>query len=335
MRDVLALDANAFMRHAVRRYLCALQEERGGNVLLPAEALREAKRKYPAIAGSYARRAIEHRGTSLWGPNWSDTRNEAAVEESTRLAAKVTRAFREWSDAERGRNDAVWTVAEENAETEDTAMELAARGLFKERDGVGDPAVVAQALLHGAQIVATENFDRIDREGLDRWIEGKRAADPRFRDARTPFLVTQDQAWSHRESGDTQRARDWSATVRAYAVCRPARIEDRSSRERMGVLLRFESQIHAGRSEALAEAIARERARWKGREADLLDALEDQARLPHRTRACEARRIALERRDEPPSGLALRAESRNGIPPHEPGKDERQARGKRSPLARG
>ena len=34
LKDVLALDANAFMRHAVRRYLCALQEERGGNVLL-------------------------------------------------------------------------------------------------------------------------------------------------------------------------------------------------------------------------------------------------------------------------------------------------------------
>ena len=68
LRDVLALDANAFMRHAVRRYLCALQEERGGNILLPAEALREAKRKYPAIAGGYARRAVGRRWSAAPDP---------------------------------------------------------------------------------------------------------------------------------------------------------------------------------------------------------------------------------------------------------------------------
>ena len=52
MTDVVAIDANLFLRHTVRRFLCAMQEVRGGQVPVPAEVLRESVRKYPRIAGS-------------------------------------------------------------------------------------------------------------------------------------------------------------------------------------------------------------------------------------------------------------------------------------------
>ena len=52
MTDVVAIDANLFLRHTVRRFLCAMQEVRGGQVPVPAEVLRESVRKYPRIVGS-------------------------------------------------------------------------------------------------------------------------------------------------------------------------------------------------------------------------------------------------------------------------------------------
>ena len=68
----IALDTNLFMRHGVRRFLCATQESAGSWVVVPAEALRETCRRYHVQAGRFAKRLVEREIAQRFGPTEVD-----------------------------------------------------------------------------------------------------------------------------------------------------------------------------------------------------------------------------------------------------------------------
>ena len=292
MTDVVAIDANLFLRHTVRRFLCAMQEVRGGQVLVPAEVLRESVRKYPRIAGRHAARVVERRAIEEWGRDWtSEQRSE--IEGRTRAYGKdLARAFEAWTKEERRRNDAAWSVSEETEAASDLAMDLTASGAFSDDAGYGDPLVVAQSLMDGARIIATDNRASIDPEKLHAWIEEHRS-DTRLARAKLPFVVTPEQAWRAGIGGEAEDQREWQTTLLAFGTCRP-RVEAGTQRD-MEILARFERQLMHGGMQGAAAAIREERMRWLGNEEKMIMELRTQAPDPSATRSAEERRIEAER----------------------------------------
>ena len=292
MTDVVAIDANLFLRHTVRRFLCAMQEVRGGQVLVPAEVLRESVRKYPRIAGRHAARVVERRAIEEWGRDWTpEQRSE--IEGRTRAYGKdLARAFEAWTKEERRRNDAAWSVSEETEAASDLAMDLTASGTFSDDAGYGDPLVVAQSLMDGARIIATDNRASIDPEKLHAWIEEHRS-DTRLARAKLPFVVTPEQAWRTGIGGEAEDQREWQTTLLAFGTCRP-RVEAGTQRD-MEILARFERQLMHGGMQGAAAAIREERMRWLGNEEKMIMVLRTQAPDPSVTRSAEERRIEAER----------------------------------------
>ena len=292
MTDGVAIDANLFLRHTVRRFLCAMQEVRGGQVLVPAEVLRESVRKYPRIVGRHAARVVERRAIEEWGRDWTpEQRSE--MEGRTRAYGKdLARAFEAWTQQERRRNDAAWSVSEETEAASDLAMDLTASGAFRDDAGYGDPLVVAQSLMDGARIIATDNRASIDPEKLHAWIEEHRS-DTRLARAKLPFVVTPEQAWRAGIGGETEDRREWQTTLLAFGTCRP-RVEAGTQRD-MEILVRFERQLMRGGMQGAAAAIREERMRWLGSEEEMITQLKAQAPDPSATRSAEERRIEAER----------------------------------------
>ena len=194
MTGVVAIDANLFLRHTARRFLCAMQEMRGGQVLVPAEVLRESVRKYPRIVGRHAARVVERRAVEEWGREWTPEQRSEIEGRTGTYGRDLAKAFEVWTKQERRRNDAAWSVSEETEAASDLAMDLTASGAFRDDAGYGDPLVVAQSLMDGARIIATDNRASIDPEKLHAWIEEHRS-DTRLARAKLPFLVTPEQAW--------------------------------------------------------------------------------------------------------------------------------------------
>ena len=292
MTDVVAIDANLFLRHTVRRFLCAMQEMRGGQVLVPAEVLRESVRKYPRIVGRHAARVVERRAVEEWGRGWTpEQRSE--IEGRTRIYGRgLAKAFEVWTQQERRRNDAAWSVSEETEAASDLAMDLTASGAFRDDAGYGDPLVVAQSLMDGARIIATDNRASIDPEKLHAWIEEHRS-DTRLARAKLPFLVTPEQAWRAGIEGGTEDRREWRTTLLAFGTCRPRK--EAGTQRALEILARFERQLTYGGMQGAAAAIREERMRWLGSEEEMVMELKTQAPDPSVTRSAEERRIEAER----------------------------------------
>ena len=83
----IAIDANLFMRHGVRRFLCVTQESAGSWVVVPAEAMRETCRRYHVQAGRFAKRLVEREIAQRFGPTPAariKAQGEAGARELTR-----------------------------------------------------------------------------------------------------------------------------------------------------------------------------------------------------------------------------------------------------------
>ena len=292
MTDVVAIDANLFLRHTVRRFLCAMQEVRGGRVLVPAEVLRESVRKYPRIVGRHAARVVERRAVEEWGRDWTPGQRSEMEGRTRAYGRGLARAFEVWTKQERRRNDAVWSVSEETEAASDLAMDLTASGAFSDDAGYGDPLVVAQSMIDGTRIIATDNRASIDPEKLHAWIEEHRS-DTRLARAKLPFVVTPEQAWRAGVGGGTEAEREWRTTLLAFGICRP-RVEAGAQRD-MEILARFERQLMQGGMQGAAAAIREERMRWLGSEENMILELRTQAPDPSATRSAEERRIEAER----------------------------------------
>ena len=292
MTDVVAIDANLFLRHSVRRFLCAMQEMRGGQVLVPAEVLRKSVRKYPRIVGRHAARVVERRAVEEWGREWTPEQRSEIEGRARTYGKDLAKAFEVWAKQERCRNDAAWSVSEETEAASDLAMDLTASGAFRDDAGYGDPLVVAQSLMDGARIIATDNRASIDPEKLHAWIEEHRS-DTRLVRAKLPFLVTPEQAWRAGIGGGTEDQREWRTTLLAFGTCRPRR--EAGTQRALETLVRFERQLMYGGMQGAAAAIREERMRWLGNEEKMVMELKTQAPDPLVTRSAEERRIEAER----------------------------------------
>ena len=291
----IAIDANLFMRHGVRRFLCATQESAGSWVVVPAEAMRETCRRYHVQAGRFAKRLVEREIAQRFGPT-PTARIKAQGEAGARDLTKGTwAAFERWAQTEATRNDSPWRLEPEGDEARHLSLDLILSGAFDEEDtGTprGDPLVVSQALLSGSRVVATGNMATVDKGKLNAWIARRKAEHHAgYADAPAPFVVTPDEAWQAVLQGNDEMETDWNVTVLCHGVCRPDENLGWTPEQCLKNLWRFGGQLKGGDMPLAAHAVRRTRERWTPRERDLFVHLEQSAWLPNRTRASEGRRI--------------------------------------------
>ena len=291
----IVLDTNLFMRHDVRRFLCATQESAGSWVVVPAEAMRETCRRYHVQAGRFAKRLVEREIAQRFGPT-PTAQIKAQGEAETRDLTKGTwAAFERWARSEATRNDSPWRLEPEGDAARHLSLDLILSGAFDEEDtGTprGDPLVVSQALLSGSRVVATGNMATVDKGKLNAWIVRCKAENHTgYADAPTPFVVTPDEAWQAVLQGNDEMETDWNVTVLCYGVCRPGEGPGWSPEQCLKNLWRFGGQLKGGDMPLAAQAVRRTRERWTPRERDLFGHLEQSVWLPNRTRASESRRI--------------------------------------------
>ena len=304
----IAIDANLFMRHGLRRFLCATQESAGSWVVVPAEAMRETCRRYHVQAGRFAKRLVEREIAQRFGPTPAariKTQGEAGARELTK---GTWAAFERWAQTEATRNDSPWRLEPEGDEARHPSLDLILSGAFDEEDtGTprGDPLIVSQALLSGSRVVATGNMATVDKGKLNAWIARRKAENHAgYADAPTPFVVTPDEAWQAVLQGNDEMETDWNVTVLCHGVCRPGESLGWTPEQCLKNLWRFGGQLKGGDMPLAAQAIRRTRERWTPRERDLFAHLEQSAWLPKRTRASEGRRI---REETPAKEQALAA----------------------------
>ena len=315
----IAIDTNLFMRHGVRRFLCATQESAGSWVVVPAEAMRETCRRYHVQAGRFAKRLVEREIAQRFGPMPAarlKARGEASARELTR---ETWAAFERWAQREAIRNDSPWRLEPEGDEARHLSLDLILSGAFEEDDtGTprGDPLVVSQALLSGSRVVATGNMATVDKGKLNAWIARRKAENHTgYADAPTPFVVTPDEAWQAVLQGTDQMETDWNVTVLCHGVCRPGEGLAWTPEQCLKNLWRFGGQLKGGDMPLAAQAVRRTRERWTPKERDLFSHLERIAWLPERTRASESRRIQEETPAKEEALSALRALGRETAKP--------------------
>ena len=304
----IAIDANLFMRHGVRRFLCATQESAGSWVVVPAEAMRETCRRYHVQAGRFAKRLVEREIAQRFGPTPAapiKAQGEAGARELTK---GTWAAFERWVRTEATRNDSPWRLEPEGDEARHLSLDLILSGAFDaEETGTprGDPLIVSQALLSGSRVVATGNMATVDKGKLNAWIARRKAENHAgYAAAPTPFVVTPDEAWQAVLQGGDEMETDWNVTVLCHGVCRPSESPGWTPEQCLKNLWRFGGQLKGDDMPLAAQAVRRTRERWTPRERDLFGHLEQGAWLPNRTRASEGRRI---QEETPAKELALAA----------------------------
>ena len=319
----IAIDANLFMRHGVRRFLCATQESAGSWVVVPAEAMRETCRRYHVQAGRFAKRLVEREIAQRFGPTPAariKVRSEAGARELTK---GTWAAFERWAQTEATRNDSPWRLDPESDAARHLSLDLILSGAFDEEDtGTprGDPLIVSQALLSGSRVVATGNMATVDQGKLNAWITRRKAENHSgYADAPTPFVVTPDEAWQAVLQGNDEMETDWNVTLLCHGVCRPGESLGWTPEQCLKNLWRFGGQLKGGDMPLAAQAVRRTRERWTPRERDLFVHLEQGAWLPDRTRASEGRRIREETPAKEQALAALHALWEEGAAPESEG----------------
>ena len=296
-RDV-AFDTVIMVKQTPRRMLAAVQEVCGGSVLVPDETAREAAKVYVRVAAGQARRETQWKATEQWGADWSEEQREAIKRHTLGRTREKVAGFRRWLDEEVGRNDGPYRRAAGSAQADLLAQEIAAEAFLDDETLVdrtaGDPLVLAQALLAGAEIVGSDNMVRVRSASLRRWVERAQAAG-RFRDADPQFVRTRDEIVTARLYGGDEETLDGRIAAVAYGVCCPDEARDKDPRAQWRILSGFAAHLKAGGMPETAKAIARCQDRWRGRTEKFMESLEHTAPRVQGTRESERRRTARER----------------------------------------
>ena len=126
-----AIDANIVMQQAVRRLLGACVEYTNGRIFVPERALALACTHYRSIARRRARRITR------WDtPSRPESRAPASRDELiVARAIAIQRSFADWASTEPQRNDGLWAVAPETAESIRIAQRLFVAGIAREGRG--------------------------------------------------------------------------------------------------------------------------------------------------------------------------------------------------------
>lgn len=293
----IAIDTAVLVRASTRRLLCAIQEAQGSNVIVPAEAVREAPRAYRGIAARHSRREVEWEATRRWERPWDERQRAELIDEAARRTVTRVKGLSAWLDHEALRNDSPYRLPAPRPDDEALAAEVAAAGWGEASGEGGDPKVLAQALRDGARVVATENMRRVLEGEIDEWIRLCRRAG-RFPAAATPFVVTPDDWVRERLHEGSAEQRDWQVLVHAWAVMKPH--DPLPEPEQVAARLHAAAaHLNADGASRTAEWMERELDRWRSRPEGLTARLEGSLATPERTRASEDRRLDFERGGKP------------------------------------
>ena len=292
---MLAMDA--------RRFLCAMQEATGGAVLVTERVWHETWERCVDACHKAARRTVLY---SVCRGALSD--GEAAERAVVAVAQANTVAMREWLEDERGRNDAAWQHAPSPHRSGELQLALLDSPCFTDnRNRHADAQMVAEALLAGAQVVASHNLNSIRHAVLNEWLDERRGrADWKLQDIRVPFILDPDAAARarFRDLGAGRRFGDMCLDW-ALSACVPNEPSSVSATRLEEIADRFTSNLATAGFAATAEAISGELAAMGAR------LLKERAvgmaeSLAMRTRDAEDRRLMRQRVRLRESGYAER-----------------------------
>ena len=306
----MGMDTQILIRNGVRRVLMGTAEITGTQVIVPATAVTFAKLRYHRVAQRYVERTIEYE---------MDQRRETPDEEALGLRVhdrleQVCAGFAAWLDAEPLRNDAMFRIGERTRRAQGLAMEFArAKVVRDEKDtrwGIGeDPYMLAEALEAGAHWVASENFETIERDEMEEWLE-RAQAKGRYLQVPRPFILNADQAMRKMMAStgealggdDVEEGRWWRRTiVNAVSIPNDPRVE---TARRLVIVGKMARDLDRGDMRRTAEEVRqwhrrmnREMERGRVRNvADEIGAMDSAmpAERVERTRRAEDRRMLLE-----------------------------------------
>ena len=249
----IGVDANVMLAASVRRFLCAMQEDTDGEVVVVPQAWNETWWRCTDTGLKAARNEVYRSG------KWRDADETRKREAVITIAEANEQGFRRWLEAERTRNDAAWKTVGEDPRAGRLHIELLDTPIFSDNaNRHRDAMVVAQCLLAGTNVVTSENFKTIDHDLLNRWTEeGIGQGRPEFENASIPFVLRVDEA-VRRRLEEVRTVKLASCTKRwAIGVWRPENAEERHPEELRQGLLRFTDQLVAGGMRSEGKALNR------------------------------------------------------------------------------
>ena len=300
---VFALDTNLVLAVDARRFLCAMQETTGGEIVVTEQVHREAC----SLSSVFAQKAARKESVRLLErePSMSE---QDLLEYETRRTLEIADRTEAWFEGERARNDAAWRYVPRPPHSRVLQAQLLSTPCLTDADNRGaDAWVVAEAVLSGATVLAADNLRSIRHGVLNHWLKHQREKGNRLVEGvPDTFVMDPDTAVQERvrrvfggaEAGSPRRfgrrCLEW-----ALGACVPdeGREPDRVS----GIVRRFLSNLRAKGLEAVAEAS--------------VSVLEDMGetgfakavssvRLPERTRGAEDRRLGAGARRVAARGVA-------------------------------
>lgn len=290
--DRMALDANLMLTVDARRFLCAMQELTGGAVLVSRQAYLETWHRSADFGRRGAERSIGHLVLES-GRGWT-RRDHDRMDE---LAWANTQGWRAWMNGERQRNDAVWTYvgSPKQADRLQSAI-LGSGALTDNQKKAQDAMVVAEAILSGAHIIASDNLNSIRHAVLNNWLAKKKAqGHALLQQVPIPFVLDPDAAVDCRcEAVAPNKLVGHAALQWAMGACAPTAPVSASQLD--GVLRRFLGNVHDAGVRATAQAADRRLDDMQALNPNgWMDELRAQSPLAHRTRDAEDRRLDLVR----------------------------------------
>ena len=303
----IAIDTQLMLRNHARRMLLGAAEAAKHEVLLPETAATMASLKYHRVARKYVERSLKWENPTQWRATGEEERIRLIEE---RLTAACN-GFARWLEEEPRRNDAAFRIAPRTRTCMQLAIELARAGVVDDDDDrrweVGeDPYVLAEALEAGAHWVASGNFETLDDDEMERWLD-RAQAQGRYLNVPRPFILKPDQAvrmlLTQRErSGTAGDQIEQLTTALALALSEPQSLMEIARRvvvtTRFGYAVGNAGMRQAGRhiqewAEEAANSVSEGRgeAVWKQIERMRMKLASSDVQI---TREAEDRRIKLE-----------------------------------------
>jgi len=308
----MALDAQLLLRNHARRMLFGAAEFGRWNLLVPTTAAVMARTHYAKVIRAYVTRQTEFEANRRNEPLSDEVLGRQIYDRLTQASA----GFGTWLDTEPKRNDALFTIVERTRAAQGLAMELARARVIEDDDDtrwqIGeDPFVLAEALEAGAHWIASGNFETLNTENMERWLDRVQAKG-RFTNVPRPFIIGPNAALEKMIAfeGPGARAFDDGTMLRAiaHAVSEPSSTYTTLT-HRIGILARFADRVtRSGMNEA-GDSIRRwtdaaARRQLEGKETEVWQEIEQMRQIiatsdVRRTREAEDRRLALEQTPRP------------------------------------
>ena len=244
----VAIDAQIVLRNHARRMIIGAAEVGGCDVILPVTCVTMAKTHYDKVARSYVAKKTK------W--DLATQGRELSDEDFAELVAdrldRVCAGFSRWLDEEPQRNDGAFRIAQRTRRARTLAIELAnANVVIDPKDtrwGVGeDPNVLAETLEAGAHWVASGNFETLDEDNMEEWLD-QAQREGRYTHVPRPFilkpesavttLVRQNPNFAHAEPKDNRQLR----VTLAHAICEP-NADDATIDRRIAIMGRFATEL--------------------------------------------------------------------------------------------